>query len=252
MFIYDRFEKLRSSQGIAKSYIAESIIRTPSTIQDWKKGKSEPNDDQIEVVAKILHTTSAYLRGETDDPSIPTSDQYSPEENAVIKKYRALDKHGKKLVDAVLSIESERFESPKKIVELHPDKIIPLFASSFAAGQGEPDFGNPWVGYNVPADSKAEFAIRINGDSMEPFLKDGSVALCVKKAPRDGEVGAFLIDGEYICKQVCQDVLGDVHLFSLNRQRKDMDRHIKRDDVSQRLQCYGTVMMKKVPPLPVD
>ena len=73
MFVYDRFETLRKQLGITKKFIADAIIRTPAVCQDWKYGKSEPNDDQIMVVANILHTTPAYLRGETDDNKPPES-----------------------------------------------------------------------------------------------------------------------------------------------------------------------------------
>ena len=122
----------------------------------------------------------------------------------------------------------------------------------YAAGNGEPDFGNFWEDYEVPADSPAEFAIRISGDSMEPWIPDGSIQLCTKTAPRDGEVGAFLIDGEYLCKQICIDITGTLHLFSLNRDRKDKDRHIPRDDIERQVLCFGTVIMEERHPLPLD
>jgi len=76
LFLYDRFEALRVSRGITKTFIAQSLGRTPTLCQDWKQQKSQPNDAQLREVARILGTTTAYLRGETDDPAIdPTRDE---------------------------------------------------------------------------------------------------------------------------------------------------------------------------------
>ena len=69
MFIYERFEALRKSRGITKRFIAQSLDRSPTLCQDWKLQKSQPNDEQLAVVADILGTTPAYLRGETDEVS---------------------------------------------------------------------------------------------------------------------------------------------------------------------------------------
>ena len=76
LFLYDRFEALRVSRGITKTFIAQSLGRTPTLCQDWKQQKSQPNAAQLREVARILGTTPAYLRGETDEPGIdPTRDE---------------------------------------------------------------------------------------------------------------------------------------------------------------------------------
>ena len=72
LFIFARFEALRIEKGVTKSYIARALDRTPTIVQDWKQGKSSPDDEQLAIVARILQTTPEYLRGETDDPEIKT------------------------------------------------------------------------------------------------------------------------------------------------------------------------------------
>lgn len=124
-------------------------------------------------------------------------------------------------------------------------KIIPLLGGSFAAGKGEPDFGNPWEDYEITVDTKADFAIRINGDSMEPYLPDGSIALCKKANPKDGDVCALLVDGQFLVKQVCEDFMGNLYLFSLNRNRSDADMTIKHNS-GQTVSCFGVVIMEPV------
>lgn len=69
---YGRFEALRVEQGITKKYIAEAIGRTPTVCQDWKAEKSSPNENQLEIIAEILHTTVDYLQGYTDVKEKPT------------------------------------------------------------------------------------------------------------------------------------------------------------------------------------
>ena len=70
LFIYSRFEALLSEKGIKKKHIADSLHRAPAICQDWKNGKSVPNDEQLQIVADILGTTPEYLTGKTDFPGI--------------------------------------------------------------------------------------------------------------------------------------------------------------------------------------
>ena len=66
LFQYDRFETLLKSRGITKTHISRSLGRSATLCQDWKQQKSQPNEQQLREVARILGTTPAYLRGETD------------------------------------------------------------------------------------------------------------------------------------------------------------------------------------------
>ena len=175
--------------------------------------------------------------------------ELSEQARALARDYDGLDGHGRRVVRAVAEEEKRRMAA-RAAADGPAVKVIPLFGNSFAAGLGDPDFGNTWEDYEVSADSQADFAIRINGDSMEPYLPDGSVALGVKRAPRDGEVAALLLDGEFLCKQVCQDFVGNLYLFALNRKRKDADQTVPRD-AERSVTCFGTIVMERVP-LPTD
>ena len=67
MFDFNRFETLRAERGIPKAFIAQKLDRASSLCNDWKLGKSTPNDKQLKVVAQILGTTPEYLTGQTDE-----------------------------------------------------------------------------------------------------------------------------------------------------------------------------------------
>ena len=131
------------------------------------------------------------------------------------------------------------------------NRIIPLFGNAFAAGIGEPDFGNAFEDYEVPATQRGDFAVRINGDSMEPYLPDGSIQFGIKGMPRDGEVAAIMVDGAFYVKQVVIDFVGNLHLLSLNRARKDADFTVWKTG-GNNVSCFGTILMRERVPLPLD
>lgn len=130
-------------------------------------------------------------------------------------------------------------------------KVIPLFQNRFAAGPGEPDLSLGLGEYEIPENQRGDFAIRVNGDSMEPWLPDGSIQIGVRETPRDGDIAALMVDGEFFVKQVVLDYVGNLHMFSLNRARKDLDRTIWASG-ENRVQCFGTILTRERHMLPLD
>ena len=126
-------------------------------------------------------------------------------------------------------------------------KIIPLLSTAAAAGPSEMDTGLPWEQYTIPADSKADFAVRISGDSMEPVLTDGQIALCAEKTPQIGDVAVMMVNGALLVKQFIGDG-HNIYLRSINRDRKDADVDIW-ESGNERIECYGIVILKKRPAL---
>ena len=181
------------------------------------------------------------------------TNNFSDDSIELAKKFENLDGHGKDAVNSVMDAEWRRMDAKKKkteIIEI-PTRIIPLVGNSFAAGIGEPDFGNALEEYEIPADTRADFAIRVNGDSMEPWLHDGEIALGIRSTPRDGDVAALIVDGAFYVKQVCKDNYGNFYLFSLNRKRKDMDVVVK-ESAGSNVSCFGIIPLPERIPLPDD
>lgn len=205
----------------------------------------------ISVMQRIAHTLGRTL-ADFDDGADQKTAPASEEAMRLASDYDGLDSHGKRIVRVVMDEEKRRIgeEYPVEELPVPSTRVIPLFGNSFAAGRGDPDFGNMLEDYEAPADSGADFAIRINGNSMEPYLPDGSIALGRKRTPKDGDVAALLLDGEFLCKQVCMDIAGNLYLFSLNRDRRDADAVISRD-AERSVHCFGTILMDRVP-LPTD
>ena len=60
-----------------------------------------------------------------------------------------------------------------------------------------------------PEDPKsASYAIRIQGDSMEPAFHDGGIAFVNHDALDNGDIGVFCVDGGTVIKQYYHDPLG--------------------------------------------
>ena len=94
----------------------------------------------------------------------------------------------------------------------------------------------------------AEFAVKIQGDSMAPYIADGAVVYVNRDPLQAGDVGIFCVDGEILCKQYYKDPLGTVYLFSLNRARSDADVVLTAGS-GRMLVCFGRVIFR-APPLP--
>ena len=108
MFVYTRFEALIRETGV-KASIARRLGRTPTICQDWKAGKSEPNDEQLSIVASALGTTPAYLRGTTDEKKLPT-EPVPGEEDPLDAQLRELLSHADDDLKQAMIAFLERFQ----------------------------------------------------------------------------------------------------------------------------------------------
>jgi repressor LexA len=241
-------DKLKKSKGLTNEELAKLSGVPKATIDKITAGATK--DPKLETVKAIAKALGCTINDFIDDKEI-VGDHFSLPEKNLIKKYRGLDGHGKEMVDIVLDKEAERVKSETTAEQEKPTtKIIPLYLSPAAAGYTSPILGEDYEDYEVSAISEADYAVRIDGDSMEPYIKDKSVVLVKKTVDlKAGDVGIFSVDNDMYCKQYCQDHVGNVYLFSLNRKRKDADITVWHNS-GQTLWCFGKVLMNKRIPLP--
>ena len=89
----------------------------------------------------------------------------------------------------------------------------------------------------VPA--RADFLVRIKGDSMEPeFANEDLVFVCKQPTVEVGEVGIFLLDGKSLCKKLTQR-RDKYYLHSLNANYEPIELHEHND-----LHTFGKVLGK--------
>lgn len=65
----DRIFKLVASKGLLEKDFAKEINVKPSTLSDWKSGKTTSYKKLLPEIAENLSTSLNYLLGKTDDPS---------------------------------------------------------------------------------------------------------------------------------------------------------------------------------------
>ena len=252
----DKLKYLRQKQGMTLEQVGDAVGVGKSTVRKWETGDiANVRRDKIDRLAAALHTNPAYLMGWTEEsllPSAPISGTEAGEKplsrqaQQLAEDYDALDVWGQRTLRAVADAEKARLRADiAPEVPMQREKIIPLFGTAAAAGPGEPDTGEPWEDYAVPADSRAEFAVRITGDSMEPELHSGQVAMCTKRRPVNGELAVLMVNGSLLCKQFITD-RENIYLRSLNRARRDCDYDIWATG-NDTVRCYGTVLHPPVP-----
>ena len=181
----------------------------------------------------------------------------SDEAAKLVKDYESLDYWGKRTVRSTMDLELERKKDEDQNREMDDyiqsvsSKVIPLFLIPSAASYASPLYGEDYEDYTLTDDDppSASFAIRVQGDSMEPYIHDGSIAFCNRDPLADGDIGVFCVDGESYIKQYHHDALGITYLFSLNRKRADMDIVLP-SSTGRSVACLGRVITNRKYPVP--
>lgn len=223
----DRLKTFRKRSGMTQEALAEKVGVAKSTIAGYENGNREPDVLKIKKLAFALGVTGDDLLGTAEIEKAPSM---SDEAKALVFDFQRLDCWGRKTVKAVVAAELERVQDKDRFLrETDPEeepKVINLFLEPSAAGLALGETGQLCEPYELRETDppNASYAIRIQGDSMEPDFPDGSIAFVCHDEMRDGDIGVFCVDGATVVKQWHFDrVLGVTHLFSLNRARADAD-----------------------------
>ena len=202
---------------------------------------------QSKAIIDLVRCGLAELNADDENKKTPL---YSSEAMRLAGEYDTLDIHGKQTVRAVMDSELERMEELSNMADMEPEwepKVINIFVNPSAAGPALGETGQSCESYELkPNDPQgAEYAVRVQGDSMEPYFPDGSIAFVNHDQMRDGDIGIFCVDGATVIKQWHYDrMLGFTYLFSLNRKREDADVVITRNSGRQCV-WQGRVITRK-------
>lgn len=103
----EKIKEARKQKNLTQRQLADLIGAAHNSISDWENNKNKPDPDTIELLCGVLKITPNYLLASMED-------DFSPREKGIIKKYRDLDTHGKKMVDFTLNEEWERTTAIEK------------------------------------------------------------------------------------------------------------------------------------------
>ncbi len=236
----------RRRAGKSQSAAAKYLDITPQAISNWERGYTRIDCVSLFRLLELYETdVGSFLRGcgLLGDDEIARQES----EQRLLSLYRSMeDKDRSRLVRIALAFTEAETEAaaPEK------GRIIPLYRFLAAAGIPSPQPGEDYEELAVDSHNPADFAARIAGDSMEPYIHDGDIVYCVRSIDlRDGDVGVFYASDGMVCKQFLRDSEGNVYLLSLNRSRADADLHFPASS-GQSFCCYGKVLLDKRIPLP--
>lgn len=243
----DRVRAHRESMGMSRAELAKLLGVSLSAVSNYETGVSFPKEEVLLRLFDCLRTDpntlfrDSFRRGE---------DVLSQSERTLLEQYRGLSPVGRETVRSVVGALCAYRDELEQSRSVQEPRVIPLYRSPAAAGYAAPVFGEDFdylpVSDEVP--QAAEFAVRIQGDSMVPFIEDGSVVYVNRDPLKAGDVGIFCVDGDMLCKQYYKDPFGAVYLFSLNRARADADVVLTAGS-GRSLVCFGRVILRS-PPLP--
>lgn len=249
MSLGQRIQERREELGITRAELARRLGVSPTAVANYEGGKNALREDLLLKLFQVLDVDPNYLY---QDALTGQAFVCSVEEQALVRKYRKLATPGRQtlhaVADALGAYQADLEETAPPAAEV---RQIPLYRCPAAAGLAAPVFGEDFdyidVTGSVPRG--AELAVRIQGDSMEPWIRDGSVVYVNHDPLQNGDVGIFCVDGAVVCKQYVRDALGMVYLFSLNRSRSDMDILLPPSS-GRTMVCFGRVLLPGRPDIP--
>lgn len=228
MSFSERVKRIKKEKGINNEALSAASGIPLGTLTKLLSGATEePKLSNAVALARALGCSLEYLATGEAEPM-----RLNDAESAHIEKYRALDIHGIRVCDFILEEEYMRCTAQSRNVRVEiPEAIfranataegkprmlkIPLFCDRVSAGGGIHLESNESSEISVVENEKtkrADFALRVSGDSMEPRYHDGDILLIENTSEISvGDLGIFICDGEGYFKQFGGDCL-----ISLNK-----------------------------------
>ena len=213
-FIGEQIKKYRNIKGMPQQDIADALGESSGrVIYNWEKGIGRPDCDKLARLCDLLGVSADELIGCKSMAQRPTATEWT-----TLQKYRALDEHGKEVVDYLIDSEYKRVRLSMKKPKSRMLKID-WFTLPASAGTGNILDSELAEELLVPESAEAEqadFVISVGGDSMEPTYHDGDKVFVEKGDAGDGgEVGIFVVNGDVYIKE-----LGNKSLISHNEKYK--------------------------------
>lgn len=242
-----QMKKCREELGLSRMVLAQRLGISVSAVSNYENDLSFPKEDVILRLFDELET----------DPNNLFRDSFhfggwtlSRSEQQLLECYRGLSALGRETIRSVAeALCAYRDEAVGNGAE-RETRSIPLYRTPAAVGYASPVLGEDFEFLCVVEDvpRAAEYAVRMQGDSMEPWIRDQSVVYVNRDPLRPGDVGFFCVDGDMLCRQYDCDSAGTVSLFCLNRDRAQEDLVLPPGSGCT-LACLGRVIFR-APPLP--
>lgn len=242
--IGDILKELRLKRQLTSEQLCERLGIKGGSYRNYERNDRKPDYDTLVKLADFYGVSTDYILGRPNakapkDPfdEIETIDEM---EKDLIKEWLNLDEKSRKsFLDVLRKIVIKEEARNKPVIEKAKYLLRHLSCHKVSAGTGfnfndDDDWQEAEV-YEVPEVHTADFAVEVDGDSMEPVYCDGDILL-VKSTPviDRGDVGVFTLNS---CGYVKE--LGENQLISYNDKYKPINFSAD-DDIT----CWGKVLGK--------
>ena len=226
---------------MSQQSLGDALGVSANTVRAWEQGVKKPSMDALMALSDVFHISLDALVGR---------DSLSGEDAGLwklVERYRELDRFGQIAVDEICRVEWERVRQKQqaKVVPLEkPSRVLPVYDMPSAAGVNVPMDNDQYelteVGENVS--TRAKFGVRIQGESMMPYIEDGEIVYVDPDATlRKGDVGIFAVDGAVYCKIYYVDSDGNLTLVSANPDLQEANIYVDRSS-GQEVHTFGKVL----------
>lgn len=223
----------RRKAHMEQQEVGKQLGCSGNAIGGWEAGRNGPSLDVIPRLCEVLGIPIYELMG------IPAPEPTLPERDALsLSNLRALNDYNRQTADQlVLRLLAEQDQAEQRTLRQYHSRLPYVDQLCPAAGPGvpAPDHVEPETLYlrASRASENSDVIMKVNGDSMEPDYPDGCRVFVSTDAETPiGEVGVFIVDGEFFIKQRQADCL-----YSLNRSHADIRFHEDMD-----IKHYGRVV----------
>lgn len=144
MSFSELLKQCRKQKGISQAELASKLGVTQQAVGKWESGKSSPDPATVARIAEILSTTADFLLG-----------LYRPVSNVTTPEERFFGNYAESLIP-----------------------VIGTVKAGYGALAFEEDYGQEYARVKDPSNY---FYLVVRGDSMEPRIQDGDLALSTSR-----------------------------------------------------------------------
>lgn len=234
MGFYDNFKQECRKESISPTALLKELNISTSKLTAWKNG-SMPNSEYLIPISERLNVSIDYLlTGKEKSPSAEQTakEQLTADERELMELYKSLSEKDKtRVTERARALYDLAFEQVKK------PELVPLYyvdnrvSAGLGASLSDYEQGATVYVPATPESRRADFVLKISGDSMEPKFYDGDYVLVRSQAVVEvGQIGIFGNNGDGFIKK-----LGKRDLISLNSKYKPIP-------ITEETTCFGLVL----------
>lgn len=207
MLIGNNLKKLRESKKLTVEQVTEHLSISSSSYRKYEYNEREPSTDVVIEIADFYGVTTDYLLGREPEKNPIAMLNLAIGEKEALEMYVKLPEQVRQVImETMLQLS----EAARKGIENNGKPPIFVFkrfsVHKASAGCGydlnDPDEWQDLCVIDTPEARTADFAVEIDGQSMEPTYQDGDIVYIVTDTEVPiGKIGLFTQNGKGYIKE---------------------------------------------------